>query len=68
MTQGQQIRLKGQGNPGQGGGPNGDLYLDVQIEPHSHYHLDGRDVSINFTRHTLGSCFGRKRRDSYFRR
>lgn len=47
VTRGQQIRLQGQGGPGQGGGPDGDLYLDVQINPHSFFYIDGRDVTLN---------------------
>jgi curved DNA-binding protein len=46
VTEGQQIRLAGQGSPGLGGGPAGDLYLEVSIRPHALYTLDGRDVTI----------------------
>lgn len=46
VTNGQKIRLKGQGNPGMGGGPNGDLYLEIEIQPHRLYHLEGRDVIL----------------------
>lgn len=31
---GQRIRLKGQGTPGENGGPNGDLWLVIHIAPH----------------------------------
>ncbi|MEJ2060911.1 MAG: DnaJ C-terminal domain-containing protein [Gammaproteobacteria bacterium] len=47
VTTGQRIRLSGQGGPGMGGGPNGDLYLEVHIRPHALYLLDGRDISLN---------------------
>ncbi|MEK1888520.1 MAG: J domain-containing protein [Phyllobacterium sp.] len=30
----QMLRLKGQGNPGFGGGPAGDAYVELHIEPH----------------------------------
>jgi curved DNA-binding protein len=43
---GQQIRLAGQGAPGLGGGPPGDLYLEVQFEPHPRYRVDGRDLYL----------------------
>lgn len=43
---GQQIRLAGQGAPGFGGAPAGDLYLEVQFEPHPRYRIDGRDVYL----------------------
>ena len=41
---GQLIRLAGQGAPGFGGGPNGDLYLEVAFAPHPRWRVDGRDV------------------------
>lgn len=30
----QKLRIKGKGAPGIGGGPNGDLYLEVTVKPH----------------------------------
>lgn len=45
-AQGQQLRLTGQGGPGMGGGPNGDLYLEIDIQPHQLYTLQGRDIYI----------------------
>ncbi|MBE9550126.1 MAG: DnaJ domain-containing protein [Proteobacteria bacterium] len=43
---GQSIRLAGQGGAGTGGGPNGDLLLEVQFKPHHLYTLDGKDISM----------------------
>lgn len=43
---GQQIRLAGQGMPGLGGEPAGDLYLEVEFEPHPRYRVDGRDLYV----------------------
>ena len=48
VTEGQLIRLAGQGAPGAGGGPSGDLYLEAHILPHALYQLDGRDVTLTF--------------------
>ncbi len=44
VKEGQHIRLAGQGSPGMGGGPAGDLYLEVQFSPDSRYRVEGRDV------------------------
>jgi len=46
VTEGQQIRLAGQGSPGIGGGPAGDLFLEVSIRPHPLFRVDGRDVTL----------------------
>ncbi len=44
VHEGQVIRLAGQGGPGAGEGPAGDLYLEVHFEPHDRYRVEGRDV------------------------
>ena len=46
VTDGQQLRLQGQGEPAHGGGRAGDLYLEIHIRPHKLYVLDGRDVTV----------------------
>lgn len=44
VTEGQQIRLVGQGGQGIGGADAGDLYLEVQFTPDPRYRVQGRDV------------------------
>ncbi|XKH60567.1 DnaJ domain-containing protein [Halomonas sediminis] len=44
VKEGQHIRLTGQGSPGVGGGPAGDLYLEIHFTPDSRYRVEGRDV------------------------
>lgn len=44
---GQSLRLAGQGGPGIGGGPAGDLYLEIAFRPHPHYRIDGADVYMD---------------------
>lgn len=41
---GQHLRLAGQGEPGTGGAAAGDLYLEIDLEPHALYRVQGRDV------------------------
>jgi curved DNA-binding protein len=41
---GQLIRLAGQGEPGAGGAPAGDLFLEVQIRPHPRFTVQGADL------------------------
>jgi curved DNA-binding protein len=45
---GQSIRLAGQGAPAQApGGTAGDLYLEVEFNPHRLYRVDGRDLYLS---------------------
>lgn len=46
IVEGQRIRLAGQGSPGHGGGPAGDLYLEVRFNKHRLFQVDGRDVTL----------------------
>lgn len=46
VSQGQLIRLKGQGEPGIGQGQPGDLYLRINIEPQGRTQVVGRDVHM----------------------
>jgi len=41
---GQHLRLAGQGEPGEGGAPAGDLYLEIAFRPHAHFRIDGADL------------------------
>ncbi len=41
---GQQLRVAGQGEPGIGGGPPGDLVLEIRFNPHRRYQVDGHNV------------------------
>lgn len=44
-TEGQRIRLAGQGGAGRGGA--GDLYLEISFESHPIYKVDGRDITLD---------------------
>lgn len=44
---GQHIRLKGQGEPGMNAGQAGDLYLEIEFNPHSVYRVKGKDVYLD---------------------
>ncbi|MFL6551341.1 MAG: DnaJ C-terminal domain-containing protein [Povalibacter sp.] len=47
VIEGQKIRLSGQGSPGAGGGPAGDLYLEIGFKPHPLFHAEGRDITLS---------------------
>jgi molecular chaperone DnaJ len=59
IHEGQGVRVAGEGEPGQDGGPNGDLYCYIRIKPHEFLERDGSDlvasVPISFTQATLGA-------------
>src|SRR3954452_19574048 len=43
---GQRLRLRGKGGAGNNGGPAGDLYLQIVLEPHPLYKVRGHDLEI----------------------
>lgn len=45
VDSGDRIRLTGEGEAGQNGGPPGDLYVEVQLQPHDIFARDGADLS-----------------------
>jgi curved DNA-binding protein len=47
VTDGQRIRLAGQGGRGTGGAAPGDLYLVVRIAPDKRFRVEGRDVYVD---------------------
>jgi curved DNA-binding protein len=47
VRDGQRIRLAGEGAPGVGGGPSGDLFLRVRLRPHPRFRVDGRDLEVD---------------------
>lgn len=56
---GMQLRVSGKGEPGQHGGPAGDLYLHLKVEEHEYFHRKGDDlyasVPISFSQAALGT-------------
>lgn len=42
---GDRIRLSGEGEAGQAGGPPGDLYVEIRVRPHAVFERDGPDLS-----------------------
>lgn len=47
VTQGQQIRLAGQGRGGLDGGSKSDLFLEVELQPHPLFRVDGKDIHLD---------------------
>ncbi len=59
VDSGSVIRLSGQGHPGMGGGPNGDLMVKIRVAPHPYFRRDAAnllvDVPISLTEAALGA-------------
>lgn len=47
VQEGQQVRLKGQGQPSQMGGEPGDAILTVKFKRHKHFRRDGKDLRVD---------------------
>ena len=58
IDDGERIRVPGKGNEGAGGGPAGDAYIVIRVEPHPLFKRDGNDlvcdVPIGVVKATLG--------------
>jgi molecular chaperone DnaJ len=59
VSDGQRIRLKGRGEPGEAGGPPGDLYVAVHVTPHRFFGRRGKHLTLTvpdtFAEATLGA-------------
>src|SRR5210317_1658892 len=58
VDDGDRIRLSGEGEAGRNGGPPGDLYVEIRLEPHKIFMRDGADlaceVPVSMATATLG--------------
>jgi molecular chaperone DnaJ len=59
VDNGSRLKLRGEGETGLAGGPAGDLYVVIQVEPHPLFVRDGLDiiceVPISFVQAALGA-------------
>ena len=58
VEDGDRIRLSGEGEAGRNGGPPGDLYVEVRVNPHKIFQRDGADlfceVPVSYATAALG--------------
>lgn len=47
INNGQQIKIKEKGGRGLNGGPNGDLYIEINVAPHQTFTRQGNDIHIS---------------------
>ena len=60
IKNGGKIRLAGEGGPGPGGGPGGDLYLTVNVSQHNIYERKGNDLHIEVPVNIKEAYYGGK--------
>jgi len=46
VIEGERLRVPGRGGAGMGGGPAGDLYLEIRLKPHPHFRPVGHDLYL----------------------
>lgn len=58
VDSGARMRLRGEGEGGRRGGPSGDLYVILHVEPHEFFQREGHDIyctiPLSFTQAALG--------------
>ena len=60
IAQGTKVRVKGKGGPGANGGPNGDLYVEINVGTHPIFGRSGKrdltvDIPITYSEAALGA-------------
>jgi len=59
VDNGTQIRLAGEGQPGLNNGPNGNLYITINVKPHKFFRRRDQDIvldlDVNIAQATLGA-------------
>jgi len=58
VDDGDRIRLSGEGEAGRNGGPSGDLYVEIRVQPHKIFDREGANIScevpVSMATATLG--------------
>jgi curved DNA-binding protein len=58
VESGQRLRVGGRGGTSPTGGPAGDLFLDIQVEPDPVFTRDGQDLLVKVQVPFSGACLG----------
>ncbi len=58
VDNGTQIRLAGEGQPGDNGGPNGNLYIEIQVRPHKYFRRRNDDIMLNISINVAQAALG----------
>lgn len=58
ISDGQMLRLQGLGERGTNGGPNGDLYIEIIVEPHKEFQREGNDIYLDIPVSAVDATIG----------
>lgn len=58
ISSGQQLRVAGKGERGVNGGPNGDLFIEVNVEPHKYFTRNGKDILLDIPVSAVDATLG----------
>lgn len=58
ISSGQQMRVAGKGERGVNGGPNGDLYIEINVEPHQYFTRNGKDILLDIPVSAVDATLG----------
>ena len=60
VREGQMLRLRGKGRPGQNGGPAGDALVEIEVRPHGVFVRRGDDIHLDLAVSLAGAVLGGK--------
>ena len=58
ISSGQQLRVAGKGERGVNGGPNGDLFIEINVEPHKYFTRNGKDILLDIPVSAIDATLG----------
>ena len=58
VDNGDRIRLSGEGEAGKNGGPSGDLYVEIRVNPHKIFEREGSNISCEIPISILVAALG----------
>ena len=58
ISSGQQLRVAGKGERGVNGGPNGDLFIEINVEPHKYFTRNGKDILLDIPVSAVDATLG----------
>lgn len=58
ISSGQQLRVSGKGERGTNGGPNGDLYIEINVLDHDKFERAGKDIELDIPISAVDATLG----------